>query len=59
MNNNKAMLGYLEGFAEDAKPFLDLLKALGYFTEDMQLTEKGKKVLHDYWDKQFKSKGIE
>lgn len=54
MNNNKAVLGYLEGFLEDAKPFMDLLKAEGYFDEDMQLTEKGKKVLHDYWERTIK-----
>lgn len=51
MNEIKAAVGMVEGFLEDAKPFMDLLKALGYFTEDMQLTDKGKEVLKEYWKK--------
>lgn len=51
MNTLGAAAGMIEGFMEDAKPFLDLLKALGYFTEDMQLTDKGKEVLQKYYEK--------
>ena len=56
MNDRKAVLGFIDGFMEDAKPFLDLLKIEGYFTEDMELTDKGKKVLHEYWAKMYNVK---
>lgn len=58
MNPTRIAGNMINGFLEDPKPFLDLLKALGYFTEDMDLTEKGSKVLEKYWAEQFKKKGI-
>lgn len=51
MNSLRAVTGMVEGFLEDAKPFLDLLKAEGYFTESMELTDKGKEVLRKYYEK--------
>lgn len=54
MNEIKAAAGLVEGFLQDAKPFMDLLKIEGYFTEEMQLTDKGKKVLEKYWSKELK-----
>jgi predicted transcriptional regulator len=51
MNEIKAAAGLVQGFLEDAKPFMDLLKAEGYFTESMELTDKGKEVLRKYYEK--------
>ncbi len=51
MSSLKAMTGMIEGFLEDAKPFMDLLKAQGYFTDDMELTDKGREVLKAYYEK--------
>jgi hypothetical protein len=53
MNPTKIAGGMIEGFLKEAKPFLDLLKIEGYFTEDMELTDKGKKVLEEYWAKEL------
>lgn len=54
MNPTKAAANMISGFLEDAQPFLDLLKIEGYFTDDMQLTDKGKEVLKKYWAKKYK-----
>ena len=58
MNPTKVAANMIGGFLEDAQPFLDLLKIEGYFTDKMDLTEKGKKVLEEHWAKQFKEKEI-
>lgn len=54
MNPTKAAANMIGGFLEDAQPFLDLLKIEGYFTDDMQLTEKGKAVLQKHWAEKYK-----
>jgi hypothetical protein len=54
MNPTKVAGNMIEGFLHEAKPFLDLLKALGYFTETMDLTDKGKAVLEEYWKREIK-----
>lgn len=54
MNPNKVAAKFIDGFLEDAKPLIDLLKIEGYYTEDMQLTDKGKKVLEKYWAEKYK-----
>ena len=48
MKPMNALIGFAEGFIQDAKPFLDLVKALGYLTENMELTESGKQVIKEY-----------
>ena len=53
MKPMNALIGFAEGFIQDAKPFLDLVKALGYFTENMELTESGKQVLKEYYEKKY------
>lgn len=54
MNPAKQAAAMIEGFVEDAQPFMDLLKVEGYFTENMELTEKGKEVLKKYWAEKYK-----
>ena len=54
MNPTKAAANMIAGFLEDAQPFLDLLKIEGYFTEEMQLTDKGKAVLQKHWAEKYK-----
>lgn len=49
-----ALIGFAEGFVQDAKPFLDVVKALGYFDQNMNLTDKGKNLLKEYWEKELK-----
>ena len=54
MNPTKAAANMISGFLEDAQPFLDLLKIEGYFTDNMELTEKGKAVLRKHWAEKYK-----
>jgi hypothetical protein len=56
VNSFKATMGMIEGFLEDTKPFMDLLKAEGYLTDDMELTNKGKEVLKAYYEKHLYDK---
>lgn len=54
MNPIRGAANMISGFLEDAEPFLDLLKIEGYFTDDMQLTQKGKDVLQKHWAEKYK-----
>ncbi len=54
MNPTKQAANMISGFMEDAAPFMDLLKIEGYFTNDMQLTDKGKEVLQKHFAKKYK-----
>lgn len=54
MNPTKQAANMISGFLEDAAPFLDLLKIEGYFTEDMQLTDKGKAVLQKHYAEKYR-----
>lgn len=54
MNPAKQAAAMIEEFVEDAQPFMDLLKVEGYFTDKMELTEKGKAVLQKHWAEKYK-----
>ena len=56
MSPNKQAAAIVEAFINDAEPFLDLLKIEGYFTETMELTEKGKSVLLKHFQKKYQVK---
>ena len=54
MNPTKQAASMMTAFLEDAAPFMDLLKIEGYFTEDMELTDKGKAVLQKHFAEKYK-----
>ena len=54
MNPTKVAANMIGGFLEDAQPFLDLLKIEGYFTKNMELTQKGRDVLQKHFAEKYK-----